>query len=179
METLFLSCLAFGILFAFVSIVLGDLLGSFFDGALDFLSVDGPGIFQPAALAAGITVFGGAGLMLEKYTGVTANATVILAVLIAAAASVLMFFLYVRPMRNSEVSSGYSMSELGGAIGEVITSIPAKGCGEVLIRIGAGVTNHTAESYEGMDIPEGSRVVVVEVKPDALAVATMDQRGEM
>lgn len=60
-----------------------------------------------------------------------------------------------------------------------MTAIPASGCGEVLVRIGAGVTNHTAESFEGRDIPEGSRVVVVEVKPDTLLVAIMNERGEM
>ncbi|OXM15821.1 NfeD family protein [Paenibacillus herberti] len=179
METLYISCLAFGILFAFVSVVLGDILGSFLDGALDFLSVDGPGIFQPAAIAGGITTFGGAGLLLERYATLDEGATVLLALLIAAAGSMFVFFLYVRPMRNTEATSGYSMQELGGAIGEVITSIPAQGCGEVLIRIGAGVTNHTAESFEGKDIPTGSRVVVVEVKLDVLAVATMDERGEM
>ncbi|QGG56802.1 NfeD family protein [Paenibacillus sp. B01] len=179
METLYLSCLAFGVLFALVSVVLGDLLGSALDGALDFLSADAGGIFQPAALAGGITAFGGAGLMLEKYTELGAGATASLSVLLAIAGSVAMFFLYVKPMRNSEASSGYSVRELGGMIGEVITPIPAHGCGEVLIRIGAGVTNHTAESFESRDIPSGSRVVVVEVKPDALSVAMMNERGDL
>jgi membrane-bound ClpP family serine protease len=173
METVYLSCLAFGVLFAFVSVVLGDILGSFLDGALDFLSVDGHHIFQPAAAAGAVTAFGGAGLMLEKYTSLSSMGILLLSVLIAAVCSVLVFFLYVRPMQNSESTSGYSMQELGGAIGEVLTSIPAKGCGEVLVRIGAGVTNHAAESFDGTDIPTGSKVVVVEVKPDALSVSIL------
>ncbi|ASS65859.1 MULTISPECIES: NfeD family protein [unclassified Paenibacillus] len=173
METVYLSCLAFGVLFAIVSVVLGDILGSFLDGALDFLSVDGHHIFQPAAAAGAVTAFGGAGLMMEKYSSLPASGIALLSVLAAAACSLLVFFLYVRPMQNSESTSGYSLQELGGSIGEVLTAIPAHGCGEVLVRIGAGVTNHTAESFDGTDIPTGSKVVVVEVKPDALAVSIL------
>lgn len=113
METLYLSCLAFGVLFAFVSVVLGDILGSFLDGALDFLSVEGHHIFQPAAAAGAVTTFGGAGLMLERYTALGNGSVLLLSILIGGLCSVMVFFLYVKPMRNAESTSGYSMQELG------------------------------------------------------------------
>ena len=48
-------------------------------------------------------------------------------------------FLYIRPMERSENSSGYSMNELTGLIGEVLVPIPVVGFGEVMVKAGAGL----------------------------------------
>lgn len=174
MEALFWCCLVFGALIAVITLVFGDALDGATHGMTGWLSIDVHHLFQPVVLSGAITVFGGSGLLLHRYSswpgaGVYAGSAVI-AVLIGAG----MYFLYVRPMRNSENSTGYSMEELAGKRAEVLTPIPADGCGEVLVRVGAGNTNHIAASFDGEEVPSGTPVVVVEVKEGTLYVSRMD-----
>jgi len=172
MLTVFWGCLIFGVLFAFVSVVLGDLLSSAVDGMLDFLSID---ILQPMVVAGAVTAFGGAGIMLTKYTGFGSMLILLLAVLIALGIALIVYFAYVRPMRNAENSTAFSMRRLTGRIGEVIVPIPAQGYGEVLMSTGAGHTNQIAASFEKIAIQAGTKVVIVEVKDDTLFVSRFEQ----
>ncbi|WP_171056085.1 protease [Paenibacillus sinopodophylli] len=171
METLFMSCLIGGVLYALVSVVFGDWIGQALDGALDFLSLDGHSWLSPTALVGSITVFGGAGLMLQRYTGFGPFAIVMVALLIAIVAGLAVFFLYIKPMEQSENSIAFSRNGMSGMLGEVLVPIPAKGYGEVIVKVGAGFTNQTAASFDGVDIAGGSRIVVVEVKDSTLYVS--------
>ncbi|UJF33126.1 NfeD family protein [Paenibacillus hexagrammi] len=170
MTELYWSCLAGGVLFAIVSVILGDVISHALDGIFDFLSLD---VLKPMVLASAITGFGGAGILLGKYTAAGSWFVLLLSLLAALLIAVLVFFLYVRPMENSENSTGYSIHQLSGKIGEVTVPIPAKGYGEVMIRVGAGNTQHTAVSFERVEIPAGSKIVVVDVKNDALYVSSL------
>jgi len=175
METLFIACLVVGVLYALISVIFGDILGEALDGMLDFLSMESVSWMQPMTLVGGITAFGGAGLLLSRYTAVGAWAVVLIALLAAIVIGISVFFLYVKPMQNSENSSGYSFQELAGKIAEVLVPIPATGYGEVLVRVGsAGVTNQIAASHDGEPIPTGSRVVVVEVRDHTLYVSKLE-----
>jgi membrane-bound ClpP family serine protease len=174
LETLFMSCLVGGILYALVSVIFGDWLGQALDGALDFLSLDGHSWLSPTALVGGITVFGGAGLMLQRYTAFGVLPVLIIAVLIALIAGTAVFFLYIKPMEQSENSIAFSMHGLSGMMGDVLTPIPAAGYGEVMVKVGAGFTNQIAASFDGVDIAGGSKVVVVEVKDSTLYVSEIN-----
>lgn len=171
METLFLSCLIGGILYAFVSVLFGDWLSVALDGALDFLSFEGHSWFQPTTIVGGITVFGGAGLLLLRYSAFGAVAIIIIALLIAIVLGVAVFFLYVKPMEQSENSIAFSMQGLSGMLAEVLVPIPSAGYGEVMVKVGAGVTNQIAASFDGVAIAGGKQVVVVEVKDSTLYVS--------
>lgn len=124
MNTLFLSCLIGGIIFALVNVIMGDWLNVAINGALNFLSADGYHVIQPTVIVGGITIFGGTGLLLEHYTHLDPGSVVILAVVSAILISLLLYFFYIRPMERSENSIGYSVRELTGSIGEVIVPIP-------------------------------------------------------
>lgn len=174
METLFLSCLVGGILYALISVIFGDWLGQALDGVLDFLSLDGHSWLSPTALVGGITVFGGAGIMLERYTLFGSTSVVLIALLIGLIAGTAVFFLYIKPMEQSENSIAFSLNGLSGMIADVLTPIPASGYGEVMVRVGAGNTNQIAASFDGVDIAGGARVVVVEVKDSTLYVSEID-----
>ncbi|WP_308634518.1 NfeD family protein [Paenibacillus silvisoli] len=174
MEGLFMGCLIGGILFSIVSVILGDWLSASLDGMLDFLSLDGHPVLQPTAIVGGITVFGGAGLLLERHTGLHAGVILALSALCAVAAALAVYYLYVRPMEKSENSTGYSLKELAGAIGEVSIPIPEKGYGEVLIKVGAALTSHIAASFDGISIPAGKRVVVIRVEGHTAYVSLLD-----
>jgi membrane protein implicated in regulation of membrane protease activity len=177
METLFWSCLAGGILFAVVSVVLGDLVSHALDGLLDFLSVD---FLKPMVIASAVTVFGGAGILLMHYTIWSNAAVVLIAAVLAIVIAALVFFFYVKPMNNSENSTAYSIRELSGRIGEVTIPIPESGFGEVMIKLGAGNTVHIASSLERCVLAAGTRIVVVDVHDGVLRVTKLDEkRGDV
>ncbi|MBB6671128.1 NfeD family protein [Cohnella nanjingensis] len=173
MEALFWCCLGFGALMAIVTLVFGDLLGGA-TGWFEWLSIDGHHLFQPVVLAGGITVFGGAGLLMHRYSPLSALGVYASAIVIAVAIAIAMYFVYVRPMKASENSVGFSMNDLEGKRAEVLTSIPADGCGEVLVKIGAGLTNQIAESFDKEDVPSGTEVVIVRVRGEVVYVSRLD-----
>lgn len=175
MLDLYWMCLIGGVLFALVSIVFGDVLGDIFDGFFDSLSFEHIDFLHPMVLVGGITIFGGSGVMLTKYTHMDPGPAAILALMISIAVSILVYFSYVKPMKNSENSTGFSMKDLVGKIGEVTVPIPVGGYGEVILKVGAGNTNQIAASLDQEDIPTGTRVVVGETKEGVLYVFPYDK----
>lgn len=99
----------------------------------------------------------------------------ILSLLIGIAAAMLVFFAYIKPMRNSDVSIAFSMKELAGKIGEITIPIPANGFGEVMIRFASGNTIQTASSFEQLPIAAGARVVVIDVVDGVLRVSEWEE----
>ncbi|WJH35227.1 NfeD family protein [Paenibacillus sp. CC-CFT747] len=171
MVEIYWGCLVLGVLFALVTVLLGDLVSQALDGMLDFLSAD---YLKPVTVAGGITSFGGAGILLEHYSGLGSAINLLLALVCAFLLAVAVHYLYVRPMRNSETSSGYTEQSLCGRIGEVLVPIPGTGYGEVLLKIGAANTNRTAGSFDKEDIQAGARVVVVQVRDGAVYVSRFE-----
>lgn len=174
MVEVYWGCFIGGALFAAVTIIFGDLLGNvfhgMFDGVFGALGGDHLDFFSPMVTVGGLTVFGGAGIMLTRYTPFQTGSVILLSMFIAFLISVLVYFAYVRPMKNAENSTSFSLLDLVGKIGEVNVPIPEKGVGEVIIRIGAGNTNQIAESYDGSVIAVGTRVVVGEIRDGILYV---------
>lgn len=175
MLELYWGLLITGVLFALVTVLFGDLLSSAVDGLFDWMSGDVLHYLQPMVLFSGLTVLGGAGIVLTKYSPFAAAVVLLLSLLAAVLSGVLIYFFYVKPMENTENSLAFSMQDLVGRIGEVSVPIPARGCGEVMMRMGGGVTNQIAESFDGNAIEAGTRVVTVEVKDGTLFVACLDE----
>jgi membrane protein implicated in regulation of membrane protease activity len=174
LNVLLLSCLFGGIFFALISVVVGDWLSLALDGMLDFLSIDGHPVFQPTAIVSGVTAFGGAGLLLDRHTTLINTMVIILAAGCGLIMSICVYFFYIRPMERSENSSGYSMHQLTGLIAEVLVPIPVVGYGEVMVKAGAGNSNHIASSNDKELLPAGMRVVIVEVKDFTVIVSKLD-----
>ncbi|KQY82577.1 protease [Paenibacillus sp. Root52] len=168
MESIYWGCLIGGAIFAVVSLVLGDLIDGLLDGAFELPGVD---FFKPVVLAGSITAFGGAGIMLTRYSSLSAMTGLILSLLIGIAAAILVFFAYIKPMRNSDVSIAFSMKDLSGKIGEITIPVPEKGFGEVMIRFASGSTIQTASSFEHRPIAAGARVVIIDVVDGVLRVS--------
>jgi membrane-bound ClpP family serine protease len=173
MLTVFWVCLLGGLAFTLLALFVGDLLDGVFDG-LDALD----GVLDPLSLVGGVAAFGAAGVVLSSVTSLGDGATAGLAALVGVASALAMSFLYVRPMKRSESSTGFSVEEYRGKPGEVITTIPARGYGEVLVRMGAGNTFRQAASFQGAEIARGTRVVVVEVRDGDLYVAPFEEALE-
>lgn len=171
----FWGCLIAGALFAIFQALAGDLFHHGVDAPADGLDGHHLDWLDPASIVGGITAFGGAGVLLLHYSGLTGLPAIAVAMAIAASISAALHFLYVRPMRNSENSLAFSMKEYVGMIGEVTIPIPGKGCGEVMVRMGASNTCQIATSFDAEWIATGSRVVVIEAHSDLLVVAPYEE----
>jgi membrane protein implicated in regulation of membrane protease activity len=165
-------CLVGGAAVAALVFLFGDVLQAAFDGIGDHAALD------PLALLGGVTAFGGAGLLLDAYTGLPPGATALVAGALALLLAVATHLGYVRPMRRAENSTAFSHREYAGRLGEVSTPVPARGFGEVLVRMGASTTFQAAASADGRPIARGARVVVVEVEPDGSLVVAPFEEGE-
>lgn len=168
MITFYWSCFAGGVIFALISVLLGDIISQAIDGVLDFLSFD---FLQPMVIATAITSMGGAGILLTKYSSLSSLFVLLISVVLALLLAVAVYYGYVKPMQNSENSTGFSIQDLQGKMGQVTVSIPSHGFGEVLVRVGAGHTNQIAASFERTDILEGTRIVVVDIRESVLYVS--------
>ena len=171
MIEIFWGCLIGGILFAILSLILGDLFDHGLDSIGHALPVDHLDFLHPTTIVGGITAFGGAGVILSRYTSLDPVIVVALAVGIATLLSVIVHFVYVKPMRRSENSIGFSMTEYSGRIGQVTIPIPERGYGEVMVSMGGANTCQIAASFDGETIPTGTPVVVVEIKDGTLYVS--------
>ena len=170
MYEVFWGCLVGGILFGLVSLLFGDGLGDAFDGVLDGLGIDGFDIIHPMTLVSGVTLFGGAGILLTDYSDVGSLSIILLSAIVGILGAILLFFVYVRPMRNTDSSLGFSENDLVGRTAEVSIPIPAEGHGQVEVRFGSQLTYQIAESYDGKPIPTDTRVLVVAVEEGVLSV---------
>ena len=172
MTTLYWYCLGGGFAVSLLLVLAGEVL----EAALD--AVDGAlDVFDPLSGVAGVTVFGGAGLLLDTYADLADVPEAGVAAAVAVLAAVLLHVVYVKPMKQSENSTGFSVREYAGKTGELTTGIAAAGgFGEVVVRMGASTTFQTAASFSGDPIPSGTKVVVVEVGRDGiLRVAPLDR----
>jgi membrane-bound ClpP family serine protease len=146
--------------------VLGGLLESVFDIFGDF--------FNPVLLFGTLSVVGGSGVLLTKYTAITEFYVLALSILIGLCAYFVIYYFLVIPMSNAESSTSLSMKDLEGKIGEVITTIPNVGMGEVYISTNNGSYSEVAASFDATEIKQGKRIVVVEVKEGILLVSEME-----
>ncbi|MGB3545269.1 protease [Rubrivirga sp.] len=175
MTTLYWICLGGGFALTVLMLIVGEVLEAALDaldGALEGLGVDA---FDPLSMLAGVTLFGGAGLILDTSLDLEVGIEIGVAALVGIVGAVALHLIYVKPMKRSENSTAFSVREYVGKAGELITGVPKGGFGEVTVRMGASTTFQTAASFSGDPIPTGTAVVVVEVDAEGiLRVAPLD-----
>ncbi|GBF32168.1 NADH:ubiquinone oxidoreductase subunit 4 [Desulfocucumis palustris] len=175
MYAIYWGCLIGGSLFALTTIIFGDVLGDILDGVMDSLPFEQLAFMQPMVIVGGVAVFGGAGILLDRYTSLDILPVFLAASMAGVLSSAVTYFAYVKPMKNTENSTGFSIQDLVGKIGEVIVPVPAQGFGEVVVRAGAGNTNQIAASLDGEELAAGARVVVGDVREGVLYVFRYDE----
>ncbi len=173
MYDLFWSCLIGGVLFALVTLLGG---GRFHRGHVGHhaLRFRGARFLNPTTVVGAVTAFGGAGILLSRYTVLVGPLLIAAAVAIALAASVAVHFGYVLPAERAETSLAFSVTAYVGRTGTVTVAIPTNGHGEAMVRMGAGNTCRTATGVGNEAIPTGAAVVVVEVQNGVLIVAPLE-----
>lgn len=117
-----------------------------------------------------ISVLSGAGYILELRGSFTSSTVFILATLISLViVSIIHFFILV-PLSKSEQNTARSIVDYIGREGEVITTIPANGVGEVLIKSGFGSTGNIAKCASNAEITQGTIISVIEIDQDGVLV---------
>ncbi|MRH43733.1 protease [Aquibacillus halophilus] len=156
---------------AIISLFLGDvlegLLDSLFDSVGEFLN--------PLLLFSTLSVIGGSGVLLTKYTDMNNLYVLILSLFIGAGSYFLIYYFLVTPMSNAEASTSISIFDLEGKVGEVITTIPANGMGEIFIESTNGSRNETAMSFDGVEIKQGTEILVIQVIDNVLYVSELEE----
>ncbi len=149
---------------AILFLLIGDILHNVLDG-----------FFHPVLLFGSLAVISGTGILLTKYTFLSAGIVLGIGVSFGVITYVLIYNFLIIPISQAESSNAYSMQDYRGRIAEVITSIPAAGYGEVMLSSAAGSRSETAQSFDRLDIGRGKKVVVVEIdKEGVLHVSPME-----
>ncbi|GIN98195.1 putative membrane protein YuaF [Siminovitchia terrae] len=141
----------------------------FFGDVLEGLG-EATGFLSPILILAFITFFSAGGYILELLTSLNSFLIMAIAAITAFLLDIILNVFVLVPMSSAEQSLSYTEKSLEGRIGKVIISIPEKGFGEVVIESYSGMISKPAASFEDMEIPEGSEVLVIEVKDGVLHV---------
>lgn len=160
----FWGCFLVGILFTALSWIIGNLLEGLVEGV-----TSGASLFHPMIWVGALTVFGTAGLILSKTTPLKGSFLSLSALGLAGVAT---FLLYLRGAKS--IGNAESSADLIGRQGKVTTTIPAGGCGELLIWTGDKHTNQITFSHYHHPIPQGASVIIRKVEESILWVTPIE-----
>lgn len=160
-----------------VVVLLITVLSDIFDSILDvlwaaFLLKKVP-LLNPVSFFTALTIFGGTGYVLTKFTQFHALFIFVGAIVLALFSIIALYYLIIKPKDISETSLSFSMKQLVGLRASVTIPIPAEGFGEVLIKLGGGNSNQIAASYDKTDISLEEEVFVVDEKEGIVYVSVL------
>lgn len=161
MATIYLVIVIAGVTLTVMYIFIGEVL----EGLLD---IGGDGVINPVTLIGFITLIGGLGYIGEVLQLVSSGLLLLINLLISAVIIVLVNYYIVLPLRRSEESMSSSIKDLIGRVGEVYTSIPADGFGEVIIRRTHGTVSKPAKSFDQVPLQEGQSVLIVDIDDEGV-----------
>ena len=96
------------------SLIIGAILAVFVMVFDEVFCFEGPINFSE--LVTGITVFGGAGILLSERTNFSMMLIILFAIAIALLVTLAFYYLYLKPMRESENSTAFSIQDLASSI---------------------------------------------------------------
>jgi membrane protein implicated in regulation of membrane protease activity len=132
---------------------------------------DGLDLFSPTAIAAYITGFGSAGLLLMHGLGVESPwVHVPLSIGAAGAFGASVLWGLARVRHHTEGNSKASLADLVGTEVEVTVTIPAGGLGEVAFESGGSRLTQTARAEGAQTFKQGTTVQVAQVTEEGLLV---------
>lgn len=131
---------------------------------------------SPVTVASFVTAFGAFGLIATGLFEVTARASLLWAagggVIVALIAHFAFGYFLIAPQGSSEVR----IRDIVGAVGEVITPIPADSVGEIAFVAQGGRVTYTAKSAGGAPIARGTTIVIEKVVGGVAVVRPEAQR---
>lgn len=182
----YIGCLTFGTLYAFASFLLGGHgadHGSLDHGGLDHSgldhgtvdsggdSADLPSPFNPLVLASAIATFGAVGIISKMGFSMGDFSSAALSLGFSGMVGAAMFFGVVKLMYDSQSNSTFSVEDIVGCEAEIITPIPEKGMGEIVLVYNGIRYNFSAKAYNETSIGRGESVVIKAVSGNTALVA--------
>lgn len=157
--------------YLFTLIVVGciTILYLFFSELFDGL-FEGIPFVDPAVILSFITITSAGGYLLEKFTSLSNLFIFLIACIISAILSGLIYFFILVPLKSAEVSLAYTEESLGGQLGKVIVPIPVDGYGEIIIETVNGIISKRATGYENEAIEYEEQVLIIEAKEGTVYV---------
>jgi membrane protein implicated in regulation of membrane protease activity len=166
---------AFGLLFLLIMLFAGEAFGgheAHVEGSIGghegMDTGPGPSIFSARVMAAFLTAFGGGGVISRYYhlshpasSGVGIGSGVVLAGLV---------YQFARILHSQQASSEVRMSGLIGKSAEVTVPIPKGGVGQITVVAWGERSTQIARSADGGAIPNGTEVVITDLRGDSLVV---------
>ncbi|WP_160722486.1 NfeD family protein [Bacillus sp. USDA818B3_A] len=168
LETIYLYALIISGVITVLYVLFADVFH--FHGAgegLDFLN--------PVLIFAFVTILSASGYLFEKLSSLNYLLILGISAVIAFILVTLLNVFVLVPVSKAEESLVYKESDLQGRVGTVITPVPVDGYGEVLIDSTSGRIAKPAKGFDGESIPNGTRVLVVQVKNGVLEVTVFQQ----
>jgi membrane protein implicated in regulation of membrane protease activity len=170
---LYWSFIIFGVIFALVSLVFGEIIGHWMDGITNILHLGHLDFLQPLLIVGGITAFGASGLFYSSYFDMNGSALAGISLITAFIITILIYFLHLRKMKNTESSIAYSIQDMLGKIAIVNVPIPKEGYGEIIVKTRTGTMGFTATSMDKLLLKQGTRVVIVQLEGKVFAVSEL------
>lgn len=159
--------LVIGIAYWLITAVIGDLVGDLID------SIGLP--FEPLDVASFVTMFGGFGIGTKSLFDFGFATELSLVVLLTLVTTILIHFFVVIPLKNTETSTSYSVSDMQGKRGVITLEVPEEGYGRVSIDLGIKRMAYSAKSSNNVLITEGTNVLVIEMDGSTAIVEEMDK----
>ncbi|SEO36204.1 hypothetical protein SAMN04488134_106189 [Amphibacillus marinus] len=157
----------YGLIIGGIITILYMLIGDVFE-AIGEITVGS--ILNPTVVLSFISVLCGAGYIMELRETLDSLSIFVLATLISLVIVSLLHFFILVPLAKSEQSTAFSIVDFIGKEGEVITTIPVNGLGEVLIKSGLGSTGNIAKCASNTEISQGSSILVLEIDQDGVLI---------
>jgi membrane protein implicated in regulation of membrane protease activity len=192
METIFLACFAFGLLFLLASLVLG-FVGS---GHLGHThaphahgahggSHDTTPLLNASSVVGGLTWFGATGYVLTRL-GDWALPAALLGALAVGALGWYLVARFLGLVLKGEVEMNADDYRLEGTVGRVSVPIPEGGTGEILFDMAGARRSEAARGLGGAPVPRGTEVVITSyadgfaiVQPWSEFLAERDRRVQV
>lgn len=167
--TAFLIIGAVGVLLVVVSVFLGDVL----DGLFEFEHFEvGDGVLSTPVIGAFLAAFGGGGALLIEGLRLSLLGSVAGAA-VAGAALGGITLVVLRSLMHMPTDATPRTGDLVGAIGRVVTRVPAGGLGEIIVVSGGQRLKLSARA--DAPVANGATVIVVDVlSPTAVVVTESD-----
>lgn len=155
------------------------LFGDVFDSIIGIGDITPGSIINPVVILSFIAILSGLGYILEINATLGSLINFIIAVVVAFVLVSLIHFFILLPLSKAEQSTAESIRDLIGKDGEVITTIPTNGVGEILILSQLGSTGNIATSVTNEVITEGTTVLVIDVTDEAVLVVSPYKNGKI
>lgn len=164
LETIYLYALIISGAVTVLYLFFGDALSAMLDGFIN-----------PTLIFSFITIFSAGGYLGELFTSFHSGWIATFNAAIALIFVTLLNVFILIPISNAEESLVYKESDLRGRTGTVITAVPEDGFGEVLIESISGRISKPAVSFKKKEIPNGSKVLVIDVVNGVLQVELYEE----